>query len=133
MSSYGACSSTPPPKSPGLSRLSAAQSRGFLVLNTDSGSPMHVHGQGALTNLIKNQASYSSDVQSGRRASLDEEQVNGETHGRRSGDMDERRLSAVLNTPQMRSMRLIGKSNPRYQWEKYWKTDEELSTMKKPM
>ena len=24
--------------------------------------------------------------------------------------------SQILNTPQMRSMRLIGKSNPRYQW-----------------
>lgn len=46
---------------------------------------------------------------------------------------DERRLSAVLNTPQMRSQRLIGNSNPRYKWERYWKTEEELKTMKKPM
>ena len=38
---------------------------------------------------------------------------------------------SVFNTPQMRSMRLIGKSNPRYRWGQYWKTDEELKKMKK--
>ena len=37
----------------------------------------------------------------------------------------------VLMTPQMRSMRLIGNSNPRYQWEQYYKTDAELEKMKK--
>lgn len=45
----------------------------------------------------------------------------------------ERRMSAILNAPHMRSMRLIGNSNPRYKWERYWKTDEELAVMKKPM
>ncbi|KAH0542258.1 hypothetical protein FGG08_003380 [Glutinoglossum americanum] len=48
----------------------------------------------------------------------------------------ERRQSAgalALMTPQMRSMRLIGNSNPRYQWEQYIKTKEELKTMKKPI
>ena len=39
----------------------------------------------------------------------------------------------VLMTPQMRSMRLIGNSNPRYQWEKYYRSDEELKKMKKPV
>jgi hypothetical protein len=46
---------------------------------------------------------------------------------------DGRRLSDVLNGPQMRSMRLIGNSNPRYHWRQYWKTEEELRKMKKPM
>jgi hypothetical protein len=46
---------------------------------------------------------------------------------------NERRLSAVLNGPQMRTQRLIGNSNPRYRWERYWKTEEELKKMKKPM
>lgn len=41
--------------------------------------------------------------------------------------------SEVLMTPQMRSMRLIGSNNPRYQWEKYYKSDEELKKMKKPI
>ena len=39
----------------------------------------------------------------------------------------------VLMTPQMRSMRLIGKNNQRYQWEKYYKSDDELKKMKKPI
>lgn len=39
----------------------------------------------------------------------------------------------VLMTPQMRSMRLIGNSNPRYQWEQYFKSDKELKKMKKPI
>lgn len=30
----------------------------------------------------------------------------------------------------MRSQRLIGFTNPRYQWEQYWKTDEELNKIK---
>ncbi|KAI4129967.1 MAG: hypothetical protein LQ338_001973 [Usnochroma carphineum] len=41
--------------------------------------------------------------------------------------------SEVLMTPQMRSMRLIGNSNPSYQWEKYYKSEEELKKMKKPI
>ena len=48
----------------------------------------------------------------------------------------ERRMSLgahALNTPQMRSQRLIGQSNPRYRWEKHFKTDEELKKYKKPM
>jgi hypothetical protein len=44
---------------------------------------------------------------------------------------DERRLGEIINRPQMRSMRLIGQSNPRYQWERYWKTDGELKKMTK--
>ncbi|MCJ1414993.1 hypothetical protein MMC32_001323 [Xylographa parallela] len=39
----------------------------------------------------------------------------------------------VLMTPQMRSMRLIGNTNPRYQWEKYHKSSEELKKMRKPV
>ena len=48
---------------------------------------------------------------------------------------DKRRMSipASLVTPQMRSQRLIGNSNPRYRWEQYWKTDEQLKKMKKPI
>lgn len=42
---------------------------------------------------------------------------------------DERRMSALLNSSHMRSMRLIGNSNPRYRWERYWKTDSELAAM----
>nr|OQO17104.1 hypothetical protein B0A51_14054 [Rachicladosporium sp. CCFEE 5018] len=46
--------------------------------------------------------------------------------------MNDRRMS-VLNTPQMRSQRLIGNSNPRYRWEKYYKTEQDLSKLSKPL
>lgn len=51
-------------------------------------------------------------------------------------DRDPRRASTgpeILNTPQMRSMRLIGNSNPRYRWRQYFKTEDELRKMKKPL
>jgi hypothetical protein len=41
--------------------------------------------------------------------------------------------ASVLNTPQMRSQRLIGNSNPRYKWEKYYKSDDDLKGMKRHM
>lgn len=55
-----------------------------------------------------------------------------------AGNSDQQRgrkntASDILMTPQMRSMRLIGNSNPRYQWEKYYKGEEELKKMKKPV
>ncbi|SMR56636.1 unnamed protein product [Zymoseptoria tritici ST99CH_1E4] len=49
-------------------------------------------------------------------------------------DASTRRLSyaaSVLNTPQVRSQRLIGYTNPRYRWEQYWKTDDDLGKIKK--
>lgn len=39
----------------------------------------------------------------------------------------------ALATPQMRSMRLIGNSNPRYRWDRYVKTDDELKEYSKPL
>ena len=46
---------------------------------------------------------------------------------------DERRMSKILQGPNSRSMNLIGASNPRYQWEQYWRQESELSAMKRPM
>lgn len=43
---------------------------------------------------------------------------------------EETRLAELLNGPHMRSMRLIGNGNMRYQWEKYWKTEEQLRAIK---
>jgi divalent metal cation (Fe/Co/Zn/Cd) transporter len=52
---------------------------------------------------------------------------------RSSRERDPRRLSLlgpeILNTPQMRSMRLIGNSNPRYRWVQYFKSEDELKAM----
>jgi hypothetical protein len=46
---------------------------------------------------------------------------------------EDRRVSIIMSGPQMRSMMLIGNSNPRYRWERYWKAEKELNTLKKPM
>ncbi|KAI0970371.1 hypothetical protein F4678DRAFT_137516 [Xylaria arbuscula] len=56
----------------------------------------------------------------------------GDDEHRRS-HADERRLSQILNSGAVRSMRLIGNSNPRYKWERYWKSEEELRTYSKPV
>ena len=138
--------STSPPQNGRISRL-----RGYLPLSEDA-SPMATHGHGVLTSLIKSRSSASlqnihrrpSSVLGGRdtpdeeagnrpnlvrRNSRDPSEID---EFRRSAG-DERRLSAMLFGPQMRSQRLIGNSNPRYRWEKYWKTEEELKGMKKSM
>lgn len=44
-----------------------------------------------------------------------------------------RRQAAAFNNPHMRYMRLIGDNNPRYQWEQYRKSPEEVKGMKKPL
>ncbi|KAL6919992.1 hypothetical protein ACHAPO_001136 [Fusarium lateritium] len=44
---------------------------------------------------------------------------------------DERRLTQLLHGPQNRSAKLIGRSNPRYRWEQYWRPEEELVSMPK--
>lgn len=118
--------------------------RGFLPLSCDV-SPMATHGQGALTALIRTRSTTSLQRRSSvvrNRATADEEEAGSAARSRRlsyDGDIedfrrsDERRLSAVLNGPQMRSQRLIGNSNPRYRWERYWKPEEELKHMAKPM
>ena len=105
-----------------------ARPRGWLPLNNDEANPMAVHGTGALVSLIKSRSSQSlhtmhrrpSSVVRGRE-SMDDEEA-GERRSREYDDgddfksIDERRLSLILNGPQMRSQRLIGNSNPRYKW-----------------
>ena len=137
--------SSSPPQYGRIARL-----RGFLPLSSDDASPMVTHGHGTLTSLIKSRSHTSLQNMSRRPSSLrgrdtpepDEEVALSRSLTRRmsrDGELDdfrrseERRLSAVLLGPQMRSQRLIGNSNPRYRWERYWKTEEELKMMKKPM
>ena len=129
-----------------------ARLRGFLPLSSEDTNPMATHGQGTLTSLIKSRSTASLQNMSRRPSSLRggrdtpdveeaEPQLSRSRTRRMSRDADtddyrsseERRLSAVLLGPQMRSQRLIGNSNPRYRWDRYWKTEEELKKMKKPM
>ncbi|CZT09734.1 hypothetical protein WAI453_006997 [Rhynchosporium graminicola] len=123
-----------------------ARPRGFLSLSTDEApNPMATHGHGTLASLIKSRSSSSLHTMPRRQSTIArsrEPTEDEETAPRQSGEyddgedfksLDERRLSQILNGPQMRSQRLIGNSNPRYKWEKYWKTEDQLKTMKKPI
>lgn len=120
--------SSPPPAS--TYGTSPFRHGSFLLLQDEA--PLAPKGHGALASLIKSRSAMSAHHPP---ASRDEEEANGAD--RRLDDdqsrRDERRLSALLNGPQMRSMRLIGNSNPRYQWEKYWKTEDQLQGMKRKM
>lgn len=114
--------------------------RGFLPLSDDN--PLSLHGNSVLNTLLRSRSNASLHI--ARRPSsvigdeLPADEEVGERplwrHHREGEDpAHERRASQILNKPQMRSMRLIGNSNPRYNWKKYWKTEDELRKMKKPM
>ncbi|MCJ1247502.1 hypothetical protein MMC30_004716 [Trapelia coarctata] len=116
---------------------------GFLPLSDDLVS---TRGQ-KLPGLIQSWSTTNlNDSSKSRKGSIrghaayegtdDEESV----HERWSGEEPNRPLARlmsvsaeVLNSPKVRSMRLIGQNNPRYQWEQYYKTEEELKKMKKPI
>ncbi|KAI0538230.1 hypothetical protein GGR58DRAFT_311225 [Xylaria digitata] len=57
----------------------------------------------------------------------------GDDDEHRRSQADERRLSQILNSDPVRSMRLIGNPNPRCKWERYWKSEEQLKTFSKPV
>lgn len=116
--------------------------RGSFALQ-DEPYALSYKGQGALSSLIRRRSTIN--LQGAQQ--IDDEEAGGgvwfpspSPFGPRDDDGDEqrrageRRLSAiVLMGSQVRSMRLIGKSNPRYRWERYWKTDEQLKCMKRPL
>ncbi|MCJ1464697.1 hypothetical protein MMC07_003310 [Pseudocyphellaria aurata] len=123
-------------------------SRSFLPLSEDVVS---TRGQ-KLSSIIRQRSTASiGDLRSQmaqRRQSTcindrdDEQDVerDGDRQSRDRGGNDPRELQRrmsnapqVFMTPQMRSMRLIGKNNSRYEWEKYYTRDEELKKMKKPI
>ncbi|KAK4224612.1 hypothetical protein QBC38DRAFT_14675 [Podospora fimiseda] len=98
---------------PSTPRAKFSPLHSFLLLQDEP--PLAPMGHGALASLIRNRPA------EGVAESLDDE----------APRRDERRLSALLNSAHMRSMRLIGNSSPRYRWERYWKTEEELAAMSK--
>ncbi|KAI1161403.1 hypothetical protein F5B18DRAFT_450186 [Nemania serpens] len=102
-------------------------------------------GQGALTQLLTRSHSFYNYGGSWRGAAPDDEEArlvpSSSSHGfahaiddeHRRSQANERRLSEILNSDPVRSMRLIGNPNPRYRWERYWKTEEQLRGLKKPL
>ncbi|KAK8055378.1 hypothetical protein PG993_000605 [Apiospora rasikravindrae] len=137
MSSY---ENTPLLSSPPKDRAAAAFRKGNFLLGDENPTPLSPHGQGTLAHLIRNNRSQNSlhygstwrtngashDQPSDLEAGIDSD--SGEPT--RRSFSEERRLSHILNSDQVRSMRLIGSSNPRYNWRRYWKTEEQLEEMK---
>ncbi|PSN70994.1 hypothetical protein BS50DRAFT_570406 [Corynespora cassiicola Philippines] len=122
------------PRSPSLPRISSLKS--FLPLSAESNNAMTTRGQ-HLPHMLSHSRRPSTLRSNERRGSTDDEDdLEAFRHGLlMSWERDpERRNSLgahILNTPQMRSQRLIGNSNPRYKWEKYYKSEDELKKMKK--
>ncbi|KAM3550669.1 hypothetical protein MY1884_001575 [Beauveria asiatica] len=92
---------------------------------------------GILTSMMRSRSQQSlHSTWRNTYASDDEEPVRGRSRAHPPEDdelerllHDENRLSQILHGPQNRSMNLIGKSNPRYRWKSYWKSEEELQGM----
>ena len=113
----------------------------FLSLTEDR-NPLPTRS-GALHSLIRSrsQTSLSSFGTGYRRPHDDEESLLfSRGHWTREDEedigrllQDEPRLTRLLQGPQARSKNLIGKSNPRYRWERYWKYEDQLKNMSKPL
>ncbi|KXX81699.1 Metal tolerance protein 4 [Madurella mycetomatis] len=97
----------------------------FLLLQDEQ--PLTPKGHGALASLIRHHPTAALANPFGREG---EEGV-GEGPEDESTRREERRMSAILNSSHVRSMRLIGNSNPRYRWERYWRSEAELAAMPK--
>lgn len=122
--------------------------RPSLLTQDESHNPLGTRS-GALQSLIRSRSAQSipslnqvhghghsktafwpgpEDEESGRnnRSSLDHDELTRLLN-------DERRLTQLLNGPQNRSLKLIGRSNPRYRWEQYWTREDQLDQMSKPL
>lgn len=106
--------------------------RGFLPLNNENPGPLPARSVGALNSLIKTtRSSALSPVKPRQGSFLGRATPDDEEAVRTSYDSDREDLTRnddrghMLHREEMRSQRLIGNSNPRYRWERYWKTEEE--------
>ncbi|KAI2473534.1 hypothetical protein F4781DRAFT_419332 [Annulohypoxylon bovei var. microspora] len=120
----------------------------FLLSQDDNAPPISTRGHGALTHLLRNRSygslhNYGSTWRGAMPNGTDDEESallppsysrsESDDEDHRRSSTDERRLSQLLNSNPMRSMRLIGNPNPRYNWGRYWKTEEQLNAMRKPL
>lgn len=106
-----------------------------FLSNEDFSYPVPTRS-GALASLIRTRSASSLSSNARSRYLQDEEagfvrHADEDDIGRLL--VDEERLSQLLYGTRARSMNLLGKSNPRYRWEKYWKHDDELQGMSTPM
>ncbi|KAI0600148.1 hypothetical protein F4775DRAFT_548188 [Biscogniauxia sp. FL1348] len=128
--------SNSPPRRDGHYRINS-----FLLSQEEHTPVLPSRGQGVLTHLLRNRShtSLHSYGSAWGRSSGPEDEESAIAHDSLSDEpsrrlhQDERRLSQILQSTPMRSMRLIGNSNLRYKWARYWKTEEQLSEYSKPL
>ncbi|WPG97318.1 metal tolerance protein 3 [Acrodontium crateriforme] len=145
-------------ESPAAGRMqcSSTQPRLFNTSGEETAAALTTRGHTFLTLVQTRSHSVRRRATGRRRSSLDENEFQTQrgfdsdhevaaeplhksqsTSGWGFGDYSEERRSSmaasILHTPQMRSQRLIGNSNPRYRWEKYFKNEDELKAMSKPL
>lgn len=134
---------------------SPGHSRATSLLVDHESNPLASKGYGTLNTLIRTRSHASMNTPTWKQAFDEEDLVgslpysdwaafrrrnslpSGHPDDREYANYDdhrsaaeERRLNDILNGPHMRSMRLIGNSNTRYQWAKYYKTEDELKKIK---
>lgn len=128
----------------GLSSFIPLQEDNNAITARGQRLPSLIHTRGSERNLFslgRHRARSFSDGESGDVLAGSEQITRWPTMSLadRERELDfnlERRMThgaEVLMTPQMRSMRLIGYTNPRYRWQKYYKTPEQLKQYKKPV
>jgi hypothetical protein len=114
-----------------MSPYRIARPAGFLQLNSEDSNVLSTRGSNlssliqsgsstSLYNLGKQQARRPSSMYAGRKERSSEEgdlNIGYDVDGDRERRMSEAML--ILQKPEMRSQRLIGNSNPRYQWYDY--------------
>ncbi|KAI2629587.1 hypothetical protein GGR54DRAFT_635769 [Hypoxylon sp. NC1633] len=124
--------------------------KGSFLLQDDAPPPISARGHSTLAQLLRSRSygslhNYGSTWRGAVASPSDDEESGPVPHmfshtpsepddeGHRRPQVDERRLSQLLSSTPMRSLRLIGNSNPRYNWARYWKTEEQLEGMRKPV
>lgn len=123
--------------------------KSHFLLEQDDTRALIGKGQGTLGQLLRKNRSYGSLHKYGSSwrgnmpvpTPLDDEEtgllnaITGADYDdiKSPRSMTEERRNQVLHSAQMRSMRLIGNSNPKYNWARHWKTEEELGPLTKPV
>ncbi|KAH8733149.1 cation efflux family-domain-containing protein [Phaeosphaeriaceae sp. PMI808] len=126
-------SPAPTPRSASLPRF--ANSKLFHSHVSDASMAISTRGQ-HLPSLFTRRASNRSSQRGSQTEDEDDiENFRGGLMMPYDRDPERRNSPAasILNTTQMRSQRLIGNSNPRYKWERYYKGEDELKGMKNPI
>jgi len=105
--------SSPPPQQSSLTQSFSFKFGPYLPLSEESS--LSTRGQ-VLPSLLS--TSLARRLSTATKNDPDEHEASRGQAGGGSDDESLRRMSAaqVLHTPQMRSQRLIGNSNPRYKW-----------------